>query len=508
MPRLRSLLPILAVMAVAGWPSLSMPFRGDEALFAVVAEELANGSVLYRDYWDVTNPGIFWFYQLAGTLFGFTEEGIRLLEWLWLTAFVLAVSEASRRAIGMTRWPLAPALLIGVPYFLAGYSQPGTLTKTEGLVPFPLFLSVWFAARASDAGRWRIPLLVAAGAAGGVVVLFKLLLGGCVAVAWLYLWVEAVRGRPRKVSAALTFAAGIAGGLAAVLSAAVAHFAAHDSLGVLIRTVFELPPQFLAEGDRAGLDRLAVSAKWFLGQFTPVLVASVLGVGLRTRRDPFVVALVLVLAASVAALLVQRLSWWPYHFLLPGALAGVLAAYRWPAVLDSARGLLNRSLAFRERFAIVAAVGVLWLEPLGAGGYQFARLAGQGMGLSGEHRRAFRESLGTAYREALDETAWLRDAEPGPVFVCGDPLFYWLSGRKPAARISGWSLEIYPRAVRSELADEVRPARPNYVYVSTHPHGYDRLLRDRYPELVRLLETDYVPVRGNRLGVWYARAGR
>lgn len=508
---LRSLALIIGLMAVAGWPSLSMPFRGDEALFAVVGQELAAGGVLYRDYWDVTNPGLFWFYQLAGTLFGFTEEGVRLFEWVWMTAFVLAVSEASRRKTGGNRLPLAPALFLGVAYYLAGYSYTSTLTKTEGLVGFPLFLATWFAARAV-AGSHRFPLLVAAGAAGGVVILFKLLLGGCVAVVWLYLLVEFVRARPRKLSAAVQFAGGIGVGLLLVLGSAVGYFAAHGLLAELFHTVFELPPKFLAEGQTADLDRLAVSVKWFLGQYAAVLAMAVLGAGclLRAGRDPFTAALVLAFVASVGALLAQRLSWWPYHFLLPGTLAGVVAAYGWPAVADTVRGLLARPLSVRERTALGVAVGVLLLEPLGVGGYQFLRLAGHGMGGTAENRRTYRESVGTAYREALAETAWLNgsDAEAGPIFVCGDPLFYWLSGRNPAVRISGWSLEIYPREVRLALADEVRRAAPVLVYVSTLPHGYDRVVRDRYPELAHLLATEYAPLRTTRLGVWYGRVRR
>jgi len=64
----------------------------------------------------------------------------------------------------------------------------------------------------------------------------------------------------------------------------------------------------------------------------------------------------------------------------------------------------------------------------------------------------------------------------------------------PAVRISGWSLEIYPREVRLALADEVRRAAPVLVDVSTLPQGYDRVVRDRYPEPAHLLATEYVPL--------------
>ena len=311
---------------------------------------------------------------------------------------------------------------------------------------------------------------------------------------------------------AVRFVAGIGVGLTLVLGSVVVYFAAHGALEVFLHTLFVTPLRFMAEGERAGLDRLAVSTKWFLGQYAPVLAVAVLATGcrLRERRDPFVVALSLACLASIAALLAQRLSWWPYHFLLPGTLAGVLAAYAWPALVGTVRDRLNSPLSAREQTALAAFAGVLFLEPGGAGGYQFLRLAQCQMGVTADGRRTFRESTGSAYREALAETAWLggSDAKAGPIFVCGDPLFYWLSARKPATRISGWSLEIYPREIRLALAEEVRRVEPVYVYVASQPHGYDTLVRERYPELSHFLATHYTPVRATRSGIWYMRRTR
>ena len=506
---LRSAALIVALMAAVGWPSLAMPFRGDQALFAVVAQEMSRGAVLYRDYWDITNPGVFWFYQLAGSLFGFTEEGVRLFEWLWVTALVLAVAEATRRAYGGDRLPLSAVLFVGVPYYLAGYANTSALTKTEGLVGLPIFLAVWLSSQAVKGGGRVVPLLAMAGLAGGVVALFKVMLAGLLGVVWLYLAIEFVRGRGRRVKSLLTFAAGLALGLSIALGPAAGYFATHGQLGEAARTLFVMPPRFLAEGERAGIDRLAESTRWFLGQYAPVVAAAVLATACRLgdRRDPVVIALGLALVASLGVLLAQRLSWWSYHFVLPGTLAGTLAAYGWPTVSRAVVNRLGRIPSAGERAVAALAAGVLFLEPAGGFVYQTLKLTGHDFGVTARGRREFREATGTAYRLALSETAWLAEpgVEPGPILVCGDPLFYWLSGRQPAAKISGWSLQMYPDEVRRELAARFRGAPPAYVYVATRPEAYDELVVRRYPDLSAVLTEDYTPIRRSANGVWYAR---
>jgi hypothetical protein len=500
----RSFLLIVGVLAVAGWPSLSMPFRGDESLFAVVARGMSDGDVLYRDHWDITNPGIFGFYLVAGSLCGFTEEGIRLFEWCWILAFVLAVSEASRRATGGTRLPLAPALFIGALYYAAGYSATSTLTKTEGLVCFPLFVAVWFAARSTDPRVRPWPWLIGAGAAGGIAILFKMLLATGLGAVWLYLLIAYARGRKRGARSALEYCGGIGIGLLLVLGPVAGYFAAHDSLGELLRTLFVLPPRFLAEGDRAGIERLALSEKWFLGQYAVAVAAALLAIFCRSRaeRDPLLPALAILFVASCGIIVAQRLSWWSYHFVLPGGLAGAIAAYGWAGTVRAVSERLNRPLTEREVAALIAVAGVLLLEPLGGAVFQYAKLAGHNMGTTDRGRRSFRLATGGAYSESFAETEWLAraDSEPGPICVCGDPLFYWHSGRKPAVRISGWSLEMYPEEIRRAFADELERAKPVYLFVST---GYQPLIRERYPELQAILDAHYIRIRHSAVGDWY-----
>ena len=110
-PLLWSNVLALGLVVLAGGVCLSRPFWGDQALFTVYAHQLTDGAVLYRDVFDVKQPGIFLFYALGGLLFGFSEVGIHLFEllyWIGFSAFALV----ALRPYFTTRW--APSL---VPVF-------------------------------------------------------------------------------------------------------------------------------------------------------------------------------------------------------------------------------------------------------------------------------------------------------------------------------------------------------------------------------------------------------
>jgi hypothetical protein len=103
----------LTLVAVAGGLCLALPFWGDQALFTIYARELSRGAVLYRDVFDVKQPGIFVFYAIGGSLFGFTEVGIHLFELIyWLAFSVFALKSALallRRTLGPTWCRCSPS---------------------------------------------------------------------------------------------------------------------------------------------------------------------------------------------------------------------------------------------------------------------------------------------------------------------------------------------------------------------------------------------------------------
>lgn len=496
--------PVL-VMVVVGWASAGTPFRGDHALFALYGRAMKDGAVLYRDLWEVTNPGVLWFYQLAGTLFGFTEDGIRLFEWLYWTAFVLTVSWAVKSAHGLARWPLAPAVLVGGVFYLSSSAETAHLTKAEGLVAFPLFLAAWLAGRAEETpfrpaarGLW-----VLAGACGGVAVLFKFAFAACLLAAWLPFLIRLVKDVDWQ---SLVF---LAGGLSLPLGGAAAFFIAHDTLPHVRDCLFATPREMLANAELAGFDRLANSVRWFAEVYSPVLALAVAGtvvalVRQRDRqRDRLVVSLVLMATATVPVILVQRWSWWSYHFLLLAVPVSVLAAYTWPVLYAAVSERLSRPPGPREKWA-VAAVGVcLFLPVLGQGGYVVFRLATHRFGLTAEDRAAARLTFGQAYRDAIREADWLATQPPGPVFVAGDPLISFLSDRPQPGRFHGWSLELLPPRLWDELLAEWQASPPPLIFLDTGVHRYEAILTAKAPTGRAWLLANYREARRTPAGAWY-----
>jgi hypothetical protein len=90
----------LVVLAVLGLIHLPYPFGGDQALFLLGAAALDRGEVLYVDFWDNKQPGIYFFFWLAGHLFGFSEAGVHLLELLWQALLAIVLEGFTRLTLG------------------------------------------------------------------------------------------------------------------------------------------------------------------------------------------------------------------------------------------------------------------------------------------------------------------------------------------------------------------------------------------------------------------------
>lgn len=500
-----NLLEAVAVTAVVilGLLNLSLPFDGDQALFNVIASKMSGGAVLYRDFWDLKQPAIFYFYMVGGKLFGFTEVGVHLFELLYMTAFCV-VMLAALKDYFENPWArsLVPVLTVGLYYGVTGSWH---LTQAEGLACFPMFLSLRFAAEASRRKEGRARLLFLSGLAGAVVLLFKFLFVPIPVGFWLTAIVSAVLKDGEKIPRAMVrVCLPVALGTIPLLIITFGYYTWAATPDILSYTFFEYPARAMAELPKPSLDRLLDGLRWFVGWAAPVLALGFVGAGasLRRERDSLTFNLVLWVVLGFGVIFVQRLSWWEYHYMLLLFPLGILAAkgldVMWKQVQEN--NPAGRSRGVRA----VAAVSLLLLfSPvlfsLCLKSYALAR---HGFALSGERRRSYQSNVSPHYRTALSETAFLSEPSSlsGAIFVGGNPIFYHLSGRGPAVASNGWMLELFLPEQWERLTRELETARPPYIFISAE---YPETIKTRSPRTDRFIEENYVELRGGEAGQWY-----
>jgi hypothetical protein len=490
---------VLLVIVLLAVYRVADPFIGDHAIFLEYAEAQDRGAILYVDRWDPKGPALTWFFLLAGRVAGFSEVGVRLFEIGYQLAFAVILMLATRGWL-RHRWLelMAPIAAIGAYYAMTGTRQ---LTQTEFLIAFPLFLALWLAARPWTSSRTRRSALFAAGVAAGVVVSFKIPFAPIVAVGWaLSLWAAPDRWtvgtllRDRVVPALL-------GGLL-VVGAIALWFAIHGALDELLWAMLVFP--LSSTGATAPLGRLADSAAWYLLAFAPWLaLAAAAWVRWRGRHEEWLtVQLVAWVVVGAVVILVQRFSWWDYHFTLFIVPVGLLAVRGADGLIVAVRD------AWRSVVAVVLAL-VLFATPalavamrLAATG--FAQLSILTQLDDRDQVRAHQRSLSAKYDQVLTEIAVLEahGARPGPIYTFGDPLRILLWGREQAVPLSPWMWEYVTEPQWRALPGDLAEAAPAYVYVED---SLLPLMERRSSAILDWLASTYDAVLESPSGTWYER---
>jgi len=529
----------LLLIAVLGALKLAAPLHRDAATFLWMASQLDQGAVLYADVWDVKQPGVFLFAWLAGRLFGFTPEGLHLLELAWHLTFAVVAITALRPLL-RHRWiaAVAPAAFL-VPYYV--FAEPHQQTQLEVLVALPLFASAWFTAVGWRSAGSRAAGFFAAGLAAGVATAFKHVLAPIPVIFLIAASVADFRrtdadgglnlGRWRRLLllAWLPFAAGVIvvwGGMALA-------FWWLGALDAFFATTFLYPLGALGAVSSAPVGRLAIAFAVFAVAMSPWLVYAGCGLWcqLRSGGPALFGRMGLWIATGIFVILLQKSSWWTYHTLLLYAPTAVLAARGLDLILDRLSlpagdaGPANEAGANRIRSNRIGAgtrgagqsvgasglrpvmLSALLVLPLLAGfGYpaaETARALTTALTAEGGSLDSYRRQISADYARASEAAAFLATHAPaGPVYVFGDPTILLLDGRASALRIQGsaWGFFL-PEQWRS-LPTDLRAAAPGWVFVEEPTR---LLIEEHSPETAALLRRDYQVAWDSPYGRWYER---
>ena len=491
-------------MLLIGAIHLPFPFQGDHAYFAVVASAMKDGARLYVDAWDINQPGIFLFYLAAGSLFGFTEVGIHLFELLyWLVFSVVLLVTVGRRMANRFIAGLLPIFTVGAYYLVSDRTK---LMKVESLCALPIFLAMWCAYRfTTNSNRWW---LFASGVAGGIAVSLKLALAVVLIPMWLLTLFFLIKDRDRAwwkvtgeaVSLAVLGALVPIGLLAGLLLR-------WGTLGIAVETAFVAPFRYLSDVPGAPLQRLIGGFRWLLFGYGPMLVAAggIVWFAWRVSKDRLVGYLATWSLFGMTLHLLQNKTWWSYHLHLatfPVAILAVMAINQvWE--LRATRPDSRQRLA---RAASLAAIAMLIPSVVSLAG-RSATLVGGGLALEADQRLSFQSVYsGGLYGQISVDVEFLKTpgSRQGPIFVAGDPLYYWMSGRPHAITQSGWTLEYYIDEQWQAMAAEVDSASPVYVFVS---QLYESLVGLQGSDFAAVLDEKYDVLRVSEIGTWFELVG-
>ncbi len=489
------------VFLITAIPNLFYPFVADQVVALSGAKAIAAGGVLYVDFWDNKMPGLFWFYFTAGELFGYTEVGVHTLELIWMSTFALVLMVTLRRYYCFP-WlsAVAPIAVISV-YYVS--SEPFLLTQLEILVGLPIFLSAWLVTRppsSTKAQRW---LAFASGVCAGIAVVFKLLFAPLFVVFWLVtsFHVYSTQSLPiRSIIKNIWIPVSV--GVAVVLGIVVGKFWIDGALDELIWTAFVYPPQALTTSPNAPYIRLLESSRFFLTFYLAWSGFIIIAIfhWWRSDRDPLTTMLLAWLIVGLGLILVQRFSWWQYHFLILFPPAGILSVRgigeltRY--IVDSSPTLQRRAMLLALAF-VVPVTGAVAV-PAGQKLTPFAVIYLQQRG----DLLDLQMGINSDYAKIHRSTRFLGDkmAFPGAIYVLGDPLYYHLSGRQPALPIIGWPWNYFLQAQWEQVPEQLRAASAPYIYIDEKNR---KMIERRGGGVSEFIEEYYIRLVDDHKGSWF-----
>jgi hypothetical protein len=491
---------VATILLLIGWSRFFDPFVGDQALFLIGAEKLQAGGVLYRDFWDIKQPGVFTFFLLGGRMFGFSQVGEHVADLVWQIAFAFALVLGLRASFAPMRLVAAFAPIAVIGSYYAG-SSCWHLLQVEELAGLPLFCSAWLMMEALRRSSKRLALV--AGIVGGVALSLKLIflivLVGILAA--VLLTVRAASRETQRLML-LQFVLGVSVPIACIAGYSVLH----ATEATTFRTTFVISIEILyTPAMHAPAARLADSAMRFLLYFRGIILLGIIGLFTVDRTSAPAKAwraiCVTWVACDLVVIAIQISSWWQYHFLLLIPPVGILATFGLGFLIR------NGMRSYPAAFASLAIGGIVSYVavplPQGAIG-TILRVAAERPFESERALERYRLATNSEYADAFADSSHLRNRAPGTtVYVFGDPLIYVDSNTAQAIAMNSWAIQLFTPALWKQTVAELSRTKPDFVFV--FDRFADHLRTNDGGAAMNLLSRDYAPTQHTRDGEWFVR---
>jgi len=377
------------------------------------------------------------------------------------------------------------------------------LTQLEILVSFPIFVALWLAAKIEGPLRQLAVRYFFSGVFAGITVVFKLVYAPLFVTLWaIALGYALVRQQRSLRQMAIYMMAPVTLGVVPLLVAVAAKFWYDGALRELLWTAFVYPAVALQKAPAASLLRLFESAMFYLSFSSMLLIFVVIAVAdwWYSERDLFGALLIAWLVAGVGVIVVQKFSWWPYHFLTlfaPGGILAVRGCNAIPSRLLRRQQITQAQCSFLVLLMLLSASAGLSLPA-------WQKISAHILVFHHEKGGAkdFKRFVSGSYADIAHSVRFLSSdtARPGKIYVFGNPLYYMLSGRDPALPIIGWPWQYFLDAQWVYIPKQLAHAKPPYIYVDREN---DKLMKLRGGGVRDYLLENYAPFTTDRKGTWY-----
>ena len=475
---------MLTLVSLIAGLSLRDGFSGDQALFLTYSKAISNGAILYRDVWDIKQPAIFVFYLTAGKLFGFTEIGVHLLELLyWLSFGVILTAGLKKYFINPFFALLTPLFTIGIYYAVSGSLH---FTQAESLVCFPLFMALWLCLKFLENPANKSYLFLS-GLFGGIVLTFKLMFIAILFPIWMWVFVCYCFLFHKTAAKRMIILTGmIVSGLMIPIVLVLLYFSQNNSFGDLWYVTFVYPYNAVITITEMAADRTMVlknGLEWFFKSYFPVIALTAVFIFLNLksivyggryrklifRRENFLFAGLLIwLFAGFAVILIQRLSWWEYHYSLLMVPLGILAVKGIEQCFEKVKSSRHIS---RKTFAYVLMTAILTLLfiPVARRLVHKIRQSNQVETIKiGSREFGVTGDAADDYKSISADTSFLKkEGSKAAIFVVSNPLYYYLSDSSPIFASNGAMSDMFTDSEWRRLDREMSEKLPDYIFIET-----------------------------------------